>query len=445
LPARRSARYTQGDQFTRQPFVREPFAMNPGRPSLLLLAIVLSAGSVSPGQHQSAADELTLHNGGNIRGQVAQDGSSREQVVLRTPDGITLKLARSQVANTIRQSEIEVEYQQRAPLVADNVDEQWKFAEWCRKNRLPKQRRIHLQRLIELDLDHVQARHALGYSFVNGQWRLPDRWQQEEGYMRHRGRWRTAQEIELIEAREQQERAQRNWLARIKRLRKSLNSANASEAWAEILAIRDPQAVYALRENLEKEQFRPVKLLYVKALGQTGGADAFKALIETSLNDRDEEIFHACADEIIDRKPPFAVTAYIKGLKDANNVRVNRSAYVLSQLDAQEAIVPLIESLVTVHKLVSQPRGGQSPDSMSTTFTSPTNASAEAIMPAGGTSFTAGKQAKVIPIAVQNQAVLAALVQLSDGASFGFNKQAWTNWHDANRSRLITVAGRRSE
>jgi len=221
--------------------------MNPGRPLLLLLTIVLCAGSVLPGQQKSVADELTLHHGGNIRGQVAHGGSSHGQIVLRTSEGITLKLARSQVANTVRQSEIEVEYQQRAPLVADNVDVQWKFAEWCRENRLPKQRRIHLQRLIELDRDHVKARHALGYSFVNGQWRLPDKWQQEEGYVRHRGRWRTAQEIELIEAREQEERARRNWLARIKRLRKSLNSAKASEARAEILAsVRRESAVLAI-------------------------------------------------------------------------------------------------------------------------------------------------------------------------------------------------------
>jgi len=371
-------------------------------------------------------------------------GETSDHVVLQTYTGITLKLARSQIATTHRESKMEAEYRRRAPRVADTVEDQWKLAEWCRVNRLREQRRIHLLRIIDHDPDHAKARHGLGFSFVNGQWRLPEDWQQSEGYIRYLGRWRTTQEIELMKAREQRERAQRTWLVRIKRLRKSLNTDRASEVRQQILAISDPHAVHALSENLKKERYRAVKLLYVKALGKIGDSAAFKTLIETSLNDPDQEVFHTCADEVVDRKPPFAVAAYVKGLKDPNNVRVNRSAQVLARLDAREAFVPLIEALVTVHTISQRPHGSRSADSMTTTFVAPANSAAEAITPAGGTSFTARNQALVIRVPVQNQAVLAALVQLSDGASFGFNKQAWTNWYDANRRRVVTVDGRRS-
>lgn len=419
--------------------------MNSVRLWPLMLTFGLCAVCTPLGRQHVGADELTLQSGGSVRGDVINHQASTEHILMRTEAGITLKLARSQVAGIHSESPAEAEYRRRAPLVADTVDDQWKLAEWCRVNRLREQRRVHLLRIIDHDPDHAKARHALGYSFVNGQWRLPESWQRSEGYVRYRGRWRTAQEIELMKTREQREKAQRHWLARIKRLRKSLSSDRAAEARQQILAIRDSHAVYALSENLEKERYRAVKLLYVKVLAQIGDSAAFKTLIETSLNDPDEEVFQTCADAVVDRPPPFAVAAYIKGLKDPNNVRVNRSAQVLARLDAREAFVPLIEALVTVHTVSRGLAGGRSADSMTTTFVSPGNSAAQATVPSGGTSFTAGNQAQVISLPIQNQAVLAALVQLSDGASFGFNKQAWTNWHAASRRRPVVVDGRRSE
>ena len=56
------------------------------------------------------------------------------------------------------------------------MEGQWKLAEWCHEHGLPDQRKTHLQRVIELDPDHVEARRLLGYSKIDGKWMT-----QEEG------------------------------------------------------------------------------------------------------------------------------------------------------------------------------------------------------------------------------------------------------------------------
>jgi hypothetical protein len=45
-----------------------------------------------------------------------------------------------------------------------------------------------------------------------------------------------------------------------------------------------------------------------------------------------------------------------------------------------------------------------------------------------GTAFTAGRTPKSAPVQIANQEVLAALVKLSGGQSFGFDERAWMNW-----------------
>ena len=69
----------------------------------------------------------------------------------------------------------------------------------------------------------------------------------ERGYVRYRGAWRTAQEIELLERAERAHLARAEWKGRLERLRRQLDEpAQAERAAEEIAEIADPAAVPAL-------------------------------------------------------------------------------------------------------------------------------------------------------------------------------------------------------
>ncbi len=370
------------------------------------------------------ADVIILHNGGVVRGQwLNRSASPAATYLIETESGGRLTLDKSQVKEAIRQSPSSFEYEQLAPSVADTADEQWDLAEWCRQRQLIEQRTAHLLRIIELEPDHAAARRALGFSQIGGQWVTTEEWKRKQGYELYRGKWRLAQDIELLKAEHQREQHEREWQGRLKRWRATLGTDKTGESRGAILAIRDPHAVKALAEYLQQEKYRGPKLLYVEVLGEIGNGPAIAALIHASLNDPDEEVFHASVDQLVLLKPPKAVTDYINALKDENNVRVNRAAAALARLGDTTAIVPLIDALVTSHRIVITP-AGSSPDAVTTSFSST------------GTGFSMGNKTQTGVVRVPNPQVLSALVKLSGGVSFNFDQQAWHNWYAAEKPRL---------
>ena len=83
--------------------------------------------------------------------------------------------------------------------IADTAAAQWELAQWCREHKLSAEREVHLRRVIELDPDHVEARRALGYSKIDGQWTTQEEAMTKRGYVRYKGQWKTPQEVEIAE------------------------------------------------------------------------------------------------------------------------------------------------------------------------------------------------------------------------------------------------------
>jgi len=380
---------------------------------------------------------FVLNGGGQIEGDWLNTREKpRKTYLVKMASGGRIALDKSHVRELIRQRPERVEYGRIAPTFGDSVDEQWQLAEWCRERRLTDERDAHLRRIIELDPDHVKARYGLGYTQAGNEWLLRAEWQKKQGYVLYRGRWRTPQEVEVLEARNNRDRAEREWISKLKRFRSLIEKGQVAEARSQILDIRDKNAVRALKEGLKDEPLQPIKLLYVEALGQIESTEAVVALVNTSLNDPDKEIFHECLDQVVRRKPVGAVDAYIKGLKDANNVRVNRSAEALGELGDQESIGPMIDSLITTHQVVyGKPSRGGTP--VTTSFASPGNSGKDCRQPGtatpgnsfGSVGMSSGNQTQVVSVPVKNQEVLYALVKLAGGTSYGFDQKRWKNWH----------------
>ena len=108
-----------------------------------------------------------------------------------------------------------IDFERIAPTYADTVDDQWNLAEWCRAHRLPRRREEVLRRILQLDPNHPETRHALGYQQLGGEWVTTSEWRRREGYVLYRGRWRLAQDIELIEAERKTNAMEKEWAGKL--------------------------------------------------------------------------------------------------------------------------------------------------------------------------------------------------------------------------------------
>lgn len=375
----------------------------------LACAVVLSAPA-------ARADIFRLESGGQVEGEwLNQAEQPLTRYLVRTADGLTLTLALAQVKEAVRQSPAELEYRRLAPLAPDTLDGQWSLAEWCRKHGLTRQREAHLRRMIEIDPNHKEARYALGYQFLKGQWVSRSDFRRQEGYEFYKGRWRTPQEIEILETRARVELAEKDWLVKLRRWRANLDDPDkAKYGYESLLAVNDPVAVRPLGQLFSHERMRAVKMLYADILANIKTPEAVAILVDRTLGDLDEEILYCCLDKIVALQPPHAADPFVAALKDKDNGRVNRAAIALAKLHDLSTISPLIDALVTTHTRVLPGRAG--PNATTTAFSD------------SGTVMKQNEGPQVQIVHVQNQQVLDALAKLT-GTSFGFNKTAWRYWH----------------
>ncbi|MCC7086932.1 MAG: HEAT repeat domain-containing protein [Pirellulales bacterium] len=393
------------------------------------LVRLLTAGLCALAAGFARADIYVLANGGQVRGELVNPGESpRKQFIVRTDQGATVTFDREQLKQIVPQSPAEAEYENIRPTFPDTIDGQWELAEWCLKNSLAKQRNLALERIIELNPDHKQARMALGYSFLDGKWMRRDQWHKEHGYVYYDGDWRLPQEIELMKSRREVEQAERTWFVNVRKWLKWLDDpGRAKEAEESLRGINDPAAVPALLQVLKNENNRELRSLVVQLLGRIYSPVAINGLVDYALGDADPEIRASCVDELAAKPHPDITAKFVPFLRNRDNAKVNRAALALGKMGDKTVVRPLIDSLVTTHSFQA---GSANPNSMSAGFGS--NGS-------GGLSM--GSSARIVRRDIQNQQVLDALVALTR-QNFEFDEVAWRTWQAA-QNKAAKVNARR--
>lgn len=245
-------------------------------------------------------DLFVMIHGGQIEGVwVNQKRSSFEAYHIRHKRGGQIRLDPTQVSKVIRRSEDEVLYEEIRSGYPDTIDGHWKLAQWCSEKQLPQQRKIHLRRILKIDPDHEAARRDLGYRLVGKNWLTREEEMRDLGMTLYRGRYRTAQEIQLYERTRKQELAEKDWAKKLKRWNGWLYGQNGKKidhAIKNIRGIHDPAAAKALAKSLQQATLFPAKQLFIDTLAQLGTATALEALAQQSLLDDNEEVRLSCLD-----------------------------------------------------------------------------------------------------------------------------------------------------
>ena len=368
------------------------------------------------------AEIFVLANSGQVRGELLnKEESPRKTFVVKTADGGQVTLDKAQVVKVLTPSAAQLEYEEIAPRYPDTVEGQWQLAQWCLEHKLSAERRPHLQRLIELDPDHREARAALGYSKVDGAWVQPDQLMKQKGYVLYKGRWVFPQEVELLEQNRKDELAEKEWFGKLKRWRDELSGRDplrAEKARDNIRAINDPYAVAALADYFNRETERQVREWYIESLNKIATTGAYRTLAMHAIEDADVEIRLACLDQLGGKQLPEVVAYFLGCLKSKDNVRVNRGGFALGRMKDPTTVVPLIEALVTKHqfKVITGPPPGATSATFDKTGSS-----------GGGGLAVGGAPPKIITQDLTNREVHDALAEIT-GKDYGYDIAGWRGW-----------------
>jgi len=361
--------------------------------------------------------------------------SPRTTFDVKTPSGIRLSLEKAQVQQVLKPSPAESELETLRATVPDTVESQWKLQEWCQQRGLSGPRKEILQHILELDPNHSEARRVLGFNQVDGKWVTRDDLMKSRGYVLFRGRWLTPQEIEVLEAKEKNNTAEKEWIQKIARWKAMLMTDKDQAARENLLSVDDPQAIKGLAAVLKNDQRWKARVLYIEVLFKIGTPDALRWLAATSLEDAVEEVRLTALDYLKKKHPPDVVAYYVSQLKSKDNDMINRAAAALKQMNDRSAVVPLVDVLVTTHKYRVPGTGGGGEGSITTTF--PTNGTPGS----GGLAMNQGP--KYVTKRLHNAAVLDALVSLT-GVNFDYDASAWKHWYASQKPREV-IDARRSE
>jgi len=382
---------------------------------LQLITCVLIVSEVSS---TARADVFELANGGRVEGRaVAPAEGDKSKYVIELKDGGRLTIPRSQVERVDATSDTEAEYQKLARSSPDTVEGHWKMAEWCRERKLLAQAKQHVARVLELDPNHEKARVASGFRQQNGEWVTRDDVMASRGMVLYEGRYVTPQHVELLDRQKETKGAEADWANNIDRLRRWLTGRRPERfavARAELQAIRDPAAAEAVVAALRREKIPELKRLWLEIASHLDHQLAVDALVDRSLADPEEEIRMQSLEYLIKSGRPGLVAPYIRALKNRDNEIVNRAGAALGQIGDNAAIGPLIEALVTNHKIKIS---DANPDQQAYTFSKDSSAF----------SFGGGGP-QVVAQDVRNPAVLNSLITLSGGPSFDYDQEQWRRW-----------------
>jgi hypothetical protein len=407
------------------------------------------------------ADTVTLKTGAIVRGRVLDATAAlghrpttkveRDQaahlVAVTTLTGGRLVLNSFDVAIVTKRPFVLEEFEMRKRHTENNVESQWRLAEWCKSRSLRAQREEALRAVLALDPDNLAAHQGLGQTKRDGQWRSYDEEMRSRGFVKFEGRYVAQQEVEILKKLHQRKRQDQDWLERVRgamRLLASTDGEKRRRGMETLLKITDAEAIPALNRVLLSSKDDSLRELYVHIMSAIQDANsATPYLVEVSLFDGEKTVRVAAQEAVLGGKRTTAASLYARQLHHADNEIVRRSALMLERIGDPAVIPQLIDALVTTHGVPTQvvdnpnqygmnkgggPTAGLPPDVYTKIVTGQYNG-VRIVDP------LANINTKIVLVdhEFRNSEVLSALQSITK-QSFGFDKDTWRRWWAAKQT-----------
>jgi hypothetical protein len=151
-------------------------------------------------------------------------------------------------------------------------------------------------------------------------------------------------------------------------------------------------------------------------LGRLDTPVATSALVDAAIQDNDEEVRLRCIEQLKQRDTAAPVQSFARALRSSSNRQINRAAVALGRLGDAEAVLPLINALITRHEAVlpAQP-------TIQPSFSSGADGNSGFGMSIGGAPRKVARSA-------ENKSVLEALVALTQ-QNFQYSESDWKDWY----------------
>ncbi len=388
-------------------------------PALVFLGPILLGGS------RLSADVFRYKDGRTISGTVK---SQTEKQINQRPVTIwTVEIAPQTYVQVLESelqrnghdqpSESELEYRNKVGSLPQTAEAHCALAAWCTQQGMMDLAEAHYRRALDLDPDHEVARASTDFKKDdNGRWvRKEEIYGEQRGKVYYKGRWRFPESVAIEQAQEKAEQE-------IAPLKKDLSRWHTAasfgrspklrkEGLVNLEQVQDPKAIGILSGYLLETRKRPpvnVRLTYVRVLGRFKHIGASQALSTAAITDPDEQVRQASMNALREFGGEQAVPKFISYLANDQNELVNRAAIALGYFDPPQAVLPLIEALVTKHLQIAN-SGPQM------------NASTQGAFSIGG-----GPKKTMVPM--ENSHVLGTLSQIT-GKNFEYNKPQWLAWY----------------
>jgi hypothetical protein len=426
-----------------------------------LCGLLLGAsGLMGPGARVARADIIELRGGGQVQGKVIPDPKNKARVqVLLMQGRRPLSFQKTQILRVVPKASPLDDYVVKQAKAAATGDAQSQLGYWCEQNKLPDLAKQHYENALALDPENEFAHKKMGHVKVDGSWLTRDDLSAAQGLVKYKGRWVTAEEKTKRESADKISAAQGSWLRRIRILRNAIVNGpedRRREAEAQLMAIRDPDAVVPLVRVFGQDDAQR-RILLALILSTIGGPEATSALIQRVLEEADSEVRSITFEHLKQRGDSGVTGRFVRALGREDIQVINRAAWALGNLNAQESVPQLVSVLITSEeRIVVPPLDGSSPNvpgppglvprafnNFGVVVSSPPAvsngavASGLGVVPFGATGLQVGgnyagpakppQDAHVEVFTYRNVEVLSALQKLT-GEDFGYDVQAWRRW-----------------
>ena len=367
------------------------------------------------------ADEFKLKDGRTLVGQlVSAPKGDAKQWTVQLSTGTFVRFDNDQLLfnGHVKPDERLEKYRQSLQNVEPTAESHAGLAGWCNSNGLKEQAEAHYRRALDFDPNFRTARYALNYrEDASGRWVERDQLMTEgKGKIKVGGRFIYPEVYAIEKQKDELDKKTGAWNQTITRLQREIvaGKSQSQKALEELLQINDPFAVPALGARLiDAKTPTKMQLLYVQLLSQFKIPEAVGPLVQAALVDDDPQVRDACLDALTRFGRDYAVASYISVLRTfaksqgtpASVDQINRAAMGLNALKAENAVLPLIETLVTEYKITRKQQDNYNPN-----------------------SFSMGGKPETTIEKSQNKEVLGALVKIT-GQNFAFDEAKWMRWY----------------